>query len=58
MNEVDKQVEYSVFKGSDFFKAEREGIDTNREEEPDTFKELRRNKAADRRDSCMNISSV
>ena len=56
MTEVDRQVEHSVFKESDFVDTSREGIDANRREEPDTFERL--NNAADKRDSCMNISSM
>tara|TARA_R110002124_G_scaffold147117_1_gene312346 strand:+ start:49 stop:219 length:171 start_codon:yes stop_codon:yes gene_type:complete len=56
MTEVDRQVEYSVFREGDFVDTNREGIDANRREEPDTFERL--NNAADKRDSCMNISSM
>ena len=55
---VSMMTEHSDFRGSDFVDTRREGMDANRREEPDTFRELRRNKAADKRDSCMNISSM
>ena len=56
MTEVDRQVEHSVVQERDLVDTNLEGIDTNRREEPDTLERL--NNAADKRDSCMNISSM
>ena len=56
MTEVDRQVEHRVFKERGLVDTNLEGIDANRREETDTFERL--NNAADKRDSCMNISSM
>ena len=50
--------EHSDFRGSDFVDTRREDMDASRREAPNILRELRRNKAADKRDSCMNISSM